>query len=171
MLQEPQHNSLPLEEIIDIRDPAVDVEAVMEQIRASIRQRRIKAEAEGVGLEELEGLSLGQIVSFDHDTYHNLRRLNISYSKTNVGLFLTASRVPVVGALWQKIRRNFHHLVLFYANMVASKQAVFNKYVVHTFASLVKGLVEENERMKVEINALQARVVALETMLEHLEGE
>lgn len=162
----------PLEEIIDIRDPAIDAEAVMKQIRARMRQRRMQAEAEGVDLGLLAGGGDSeQTISFGHATDYNLRRLNASYSKVNVGLVLTASRIPVFGPLWQRIRKNLHHLALFYANMVASKQTVFNKYVVHTFAALIEELVEKNERMTAEMNALKDRVIALETVLEHRESE
>ena len=167
MLQESQHNPEPrLEEIIEIRDPAVDVEAVMNQIRANIRKRRMKAETGDLDLESFAGgLNSGQITSFGHDTDHSLCRLSATYNKINVGLALTASQVPVLGPLWQKVRRSLHHLVLFYVNMAASKQ------VVYMFISLIKGLAEENERMKAEVNTLQARVAALEAVLEHRESE
>jgi len=173
VLQESQHNPEPrLEEIIEIRDPAVDVEAVMNQIRANIRKRRMKAETGDLDLESfVGGLNSGQITSFGHDTDHSLRRLSATYNKINVGLALTASQVPVLGPLWQKVRRSLHHLVLFYVNMAASKQVVFNKQVVYMFISLIKGLAEENERMKAEVNTLQARVAALEAVLEHRESE
>ncbi|MFQ5611937.1 MAG: hypothetical protein ACE5H9_07360 [Anaerolineae bacterium] len=162
----------PLEEIIDIRDPAIDVEAVMARIRAGIRRRRQQAEADGVDLKSFAaGLDVAQAPSLGHETFYNLHRLSASYNKINVGMELTASTLPVVGPLWQKVRRSSHQLVLFYVNKVAGKQVVFNKYVVQALTALVKNLAEENGRMKAELEGLQARIAALEAALERRERE
>ena len=168
MSQESQQEQEPsLEEIIEIRDPAVDVEAVMRQIRANMHQRRLKAEAEGVDLEGFgAGLNVDVADSLSQETRDNLQRLGASYNKTNVGLFLTASRMPLLGFAWQKVRQSLHHLVLFYANRVANKQAVFNRYVVHTLTALIQDLTAGNGRLADQIEALQARVEALEAALE-----
>ena len=158
-----------LNNIIEIRDPAIDAEAIMRRIREAIRQRRAQAEAQGVDYEAfVEGLSRANVgARFDQSLYYDLRRMSVAYDKIGVGLSLTETRIPLVGALVQRVRRGLHQLVIYYVNMLAGQQARFNEYEVRALTTLVKALEDgptpsEMDALRTEVAQLQARIAQLE---------
>jgi ABC-type polysaccharide/polyol phosphate export permease len=68
-----------------------------------------------------------------------------------------ATRIPVLGRLWQLIRGGAHTLVLFYVNRAVSHQTMTNNYLVSVLNRLTV-VVEEQQRT---IAKLQAEVAAL----------
>jgi hypothetical protein len=162
-----------LERIIEIRDPEIDAESIMRQIRRNIRKHRAKAEKQGLDYEAfVEGLYASQVTArFDHSLYYDLRRMSVGYDKIGVGLSLTESRVPLIAPLIQRVRKALHHLVIYYANKLAGQQARFNEYVVRALSGLVKELEkgptsEEVESMRQDVAKLEARIGELEARLE-----
>jgi len=162
-----------LEEIVEIRNPDIDAEAIMRQIRENIRQRRVTAEAQGVNYEAfVEGLYAAQVTArFDHSLYYDLRRMSVGYDKIGVGLSLTESKTPLIAPLIQRIRGGLHHLVIYYVNMLAGQQSRFNEYVVRALTGLVKSLEagptpDEVAALRAEVTRLQERVAALEAKQE-----
>jgi hypothetical protein len=162
-----------LERIIEIRDPEIDAESIMRQIRQNIRKRRAKAEEQGLDYEAfVEGLYASQVTArFDHSLYYDLRRMSVGYDKIGVGLSLTESRVPLIAPLIQRVRKALHHLVIYYTNKLAGQQARFNEYVVRALSALVKELEEgptpeEVESMRQDVAELEARIGELEARLE-----
>lgn len=157
MLQEAfspdDHRDNDLREIIDIRDPALNVDEIIERIETNRRQRHWLAGAAGVERKD---------ISLEKEVNYYLHKLNISHNQIGTGLVLTESQIPVVGSLWQKLRRNVHYLVLFYLNLVTKKQIQVNAYTVQTFTALIKYLVQENNRTKAELKMLQEQVARLE---------
>ena len=154
---------------IEIRDPAIDSEAVMRRIRENIRLRRAEAEAQGVNYEAfVEGLYAAKTTArFGHMLYYDLRRMSVSYDKIGVGLSLTETRMPLVGLLVQRIRGALHQLVIYYVNMLAGQQARFNEYSVRALSTLVKELEvgptpSEVESLRNDLAQLRARISQLE---------
>lgn len=147
------HHDNDLRGIIDIRDPALNVDEIIGRIEANRRQRHWLPGASGVG---------GKDISLEKEVSYYLHKLSISHNQIGTGLVLTESRIPVVGSLWQKMRRSVHYLVLFYLNLVTKKQIQVNAYTVRTFTVLIKYLVQENNRTKAELKMLQERVTRLE---------
>ncbi len=158
-----------LEQILEIRDPQIDAEAVMRQIREAIRKRRAQAEAQGVDYESfVEGLYTSQdSARFDGQVYYDLRRMSLSYNKIGVGLSLTANRLPIIGGMMQRVRAALHHLVLYYVNMMAGQQVAFNEYALRALSALVKDLDSEPRG---EAQALREQVAALEARVQQLEA-
>ena len=155
--------------VLEIRDPAVDAEAIMNEIRARIRQRRAQAEAQGLDYDAfVEGLYAAKTAArFDRELYYDVRRLRLSYNKIAVGLSLTTNRLPVIGPLVQRVRAALHHLVLYYVNMMAGQQMAFNECVVRALSRLVKNLEDEPapsdiKTLREQVNELQMRVQQLE---------
>ncbi len=158
-----------LEEIIEIRDSEIDAEAIMRQIRENIRKRRSDAEAQGLDYEAfVEGLYASpDATRFDRSLYYDLRWMSMGYYKIGVGLSLTESRIPLIGGLVQRVRSALHHLVIFYTNILAGRQARFNEYVVRALTGLIKEL--EQEPTPDEIESLRQEVAELRAQLKQLE--
>jgi len=163
-------NNDDLSKIIEIRDPEIDAEAIMRQIRENIRQRRAQAEGQGLDYEAfVEGLYTSQVTArFDHSLYYDLRRMSVGYDKVGVGLSLTESRIPLIAPLVQRFRKALHHLVIYYVNILAGQQARFNEYVVRALTGLVKEL--EEGPTPTEVEALRQEIAQLQARLEQLEA-
>lgn len=159
-----------LERIIEIRDPEIDAESIMRQIRQKIRERRAKAEEQGLDYEAfVEGLYASQVSArFHHRLYYDLRRMSVGYDKLGVGLSLTESRIPVIAPLVQRVRRALHHLVIYYTNKLAGQQVRFNEYTIRALTGLVKELEEGPTSSTVE--TLQQEVESLRAQVENLEA-
>ncbi len=159
-----------LEEIIEIRDSEIDAEAIMRQIRENIRRRRSDAEAQGLDYEAfVEGLYASpDATRFDRSLYYDLRWMSMGYYKIGVGLSLTESRTPLIAPLVQRVRSALHHLVIFYTNMLAGRQARFNEYVVRALTGVVKSL--EQDPTPGEVESLRQEVAELRAQLEQLQA-
>ncbi len=162
-------NSDDTGETIESRAPEIDAEAIMRQIRESIRKRRVQAEAQGPDHEAfVKGLHASQVTTrLDRSLYDALRRMD-GYDKIGVRLLLTGSSIPLVAPLVQRVRTALHRLVIYYVNMLASQQARFNEHVVRAIMALVKEL-EENP-IPDEVEALQQEIIQLRTQIEHLKA-
>ncbi len=65
-----------------------------------------------------------------------------------------ATRAPVVGGLWQKIRGEMHNLVLFYVNKSVREQSRTNANLVSTLNELTRVIQDQ----QAEIDALRAEI-------------
>ncbi len=155
-----------LSDVIEIRDPEIDAEAIMRQIREGIRKRRAEAEARGLDYDALaSGLPLpGTSTRLDDHLRAELRRMLASHDRIRVGLSLTPSRLPLVAPLVQRIRTALHHLVIYYVNMLAGQQARFNESVARVLVGLVREL--EAAPTAIELEMLRQEVAALRERLE-----
>jgi hypothetical protein len=155
---------------VETRDPEIDAEAIMRQIRENIRRQRAQAEAQGLDREDsVEGLRAPHVTTrFDSDLYEALQRMSVGYDKVGVGLLLTGSTIPLVAPLVQRIRTALHHLVIYYVNILAGQQARFNEYVVRAVTALVKGV--EEDPTPGEVEALRQEVAQLRAQIEQLEA-
>lgn len=65
-----------------------------------------------------------------------------------------ATRAPVVGGLWQRIRGEMHNLVLFYVNKSVREQSRTNANLVSTLNELTRVIQDQ----QAEIDALRAEI-------------
>lgn len=65
-----------------------------------------------------------------------------------------ATRAPVVGGLWQKLRGEMHNLVLFYVNKSVREQSRTNANLVSTLNELTRVIQDQ----QAEIDALRAEI-------------
>ena len=154
-----------LSNVIEIRDPEIDAEAIMRQIRENIRRRRAEAEARGLDYEAL-ALGLpdpGEATRLDRSLHLELRRLLAGSDKIRVGLSLTPSRIPLFAPIVQRARAALHQLVIYYVNMLAGQQARFNESATRVLVGLAKEL--EAGPTPAEVEALRQEVVALKRLL------
>lgn len=158
-----------LEDIIEIRDDQIDVQAVMQQIRANLQKRREAAAAQGVDLDAfVAGLYREDHGHFDAPVYYNLRRANATYDRITVSRYVSPRSTPVVGGLIQRVRGALHDLVIYYVNMLGSKQTLFNEAIVYMQNSLIEGLDKDAEQIAAELAALRTEVQQLRIELAEL---
>ena len=156
-------------DVIDIRDPDIDVEEIMQRIRQRIRERRAQAQARGLDYDRLTDGALdgGPDRHLSGDLYYDLHQARESAETIWVPLSVVGEqRYPrFLTPLLNRVRHAAHHLVLYYVNMLAGRQIVFNRAAV----SAVSGLAEADEKtverllvLEQEVASLRERVAVLE---------
>lgn len=150
-----------LSDLIEIRDPAIDAREVIARIRANIEARH----AAGHRPPTLSSFGLPSPPSTQDATlqYH-LTQANETYNQIWVEVSLApslATQVPILGRLWGLIRKQAHRLVLYYVEMLASKQMSFNEHVVGALNRLAVAQ-EEMAALREEVAELRRLLAALE---------
>jgi hypothetical protein len=151
--------------------PGVDVDAIM----AAIRRSSPSAGSDGVPRTarhpELEEAACpDEPAEGEHNAflYFNLRQVNQSYLKFLVELDLRPSRLdrlPVVGSMWDRLRRHLHSLSIFYVNKVTEPLIALQRQV----AMVLNVLVRRDHERDAELRRLAERVAELEARLAALE--
>ncbi len=160
-----------LEDIIEIRDEQIDVQAVMRQIRANLQQRRAAAAAQGVDFDAfVAGLYQENQGHFAAAVYYNLRRANATYDRITVSRYVSPRSTPFIGGWLQRLRGILHDLVIYYVNMLGSKQTMFNESITYLQNSLIEGLDKDAASTAAELAALRAEVQALRAELAELKA-
>jgi len=152
-------------DLIEIHDPEIDVDEIMQQIRERIHQRYKTLEYSSrvfptFGAAAYPGEP--EDGDFDADLYYHLRKVNDVYTQIGVDLILApspATRIPILGCLWKRIRRGAHNLVLFYIGKLTEKQVTVNRHLVSTL-----------NRMAVQLQAQEEDLKAMRRELERLRG-
>lgn len=160
-------------DLIEIRDPEIDSAAIMQRIRERLEQKR----REGVLVDRRFprfGVALmPEEPAGDHDVelYYHLQRSNDTCADIGVDISLADSpftRMPVVGPVWAKMRRQVHGLIVYYIGLLSRKQARVNTHVVSTMNRLVttmQGQSEEIERLRAELADVSRRLAEAEAEL------
>ena len=148
---------------IEVRDPAVDTDAVMVRLQTKMRERYVM----GKHMSELPDFELPAVPEVQDATlrYH-LERANATYDHVWVDLSLApsiATQLPIVGKLWRLIREQAHRLILYYVDMAVSKQVGFNEHVV--------GAVNRLAAAQQEIAMLRQEVAELRQQLQEKDSQ
>lgn len=148
-------------EQFDLEAAALDTEAIMHEIRSRIRTRRAEALAKGMDWQALaEGLyPLPPGATLSRELYEAIRHLELGYDKISVEMYLTETRLPLIGSLAHRLRAALHQLVLFYVNRLAAKETRVHEETTHALATLVRDL-------EAEIRDLRDRIAVLEVSQE-----
>lgn len=152
------------DDLIEIRDPEIDADAIMAEIRSRIRERRREA-----GNDERSFPTFGAAtpypgvpdeVSPEAGLYYHLWLVNQTYNQVETAPLLAASaatQLPLLGTLWKLIREQAHQLVLFYVNRFVSQQTNVNRHLVSVANELTREIQEQREQLR----ALQEEVARL----------
>jgi hypothetical protein len=119
-------------------EPTVDVEAIMQEIRAEILAQR----AGGPGADPIVATS-GE--RFSPAFYEHLYQAGLVYDQLKPDLFVSRSRIPLIGPLLERMRQKIHELVLFYVNQVAADQIRMNTHLLRALSVLAEDLEQERE--------------------------
>ena len=113
-------------------EPDVDVEAIMQEIRAKILAQQAQLPGKGETLVAVDGKR------FSPEFYEHLYQANLAHNRMGVDLQVTRMRTPLVGPLLERLRRTVHQLVLFYVNQVAAQQREVNAHLLQALSLLAK---------------------------------
>jgi len=111
----------------------IDVEAIMQQIRAYIVARKMAADDSLKSARHFDG-------PLAPDLYEALYHATMTYDQLKVPEMVTESSIPFFGRWLMAVRRQFHNLVRFYVKQVAARQIAFNKHLVTLAGEMVKEL-------------------------------
>ncbi|MBI4787804.1 MAG: hypothetical protein HY782_12230 [Chloroflexi bacterium] len=159
-----------VQQVIEIRDPEINVEETMSRIRARIRERRAQAEAKGLDYDRLagEGLPAVGAGSLGADFYYDLHQIRTNAESIWVSLAMRDRRIPVLNPLLYRIEKLLHRLALKYVNLLAGRQVVFNRATASVMSGMAHALEQNDARAKAlekDVSALQARLAKLEQTL------
>ncbi|MCU0507109.1 MAG: hypothetical protein MUC34_01700 [Anaerolineae bacterium] len=134
-------------------DPAApDVESIMRQVRAHL--------GESAGRPQRVART-GQVEP-DPRFVDRLREAEASVAAMVTGPQLTPAGVPVIGGLLDRVRLEFHRLVVYYLSRFAQAQGRFNRETVTAVEALATA--------EARVAALEAQVASLEARLAALEA-
>ena len=101
--------------------------------------------------------------------FHHLRQANLLVTEIETEPNLAdsaATRVPILGPLWKRVRQEAHHLVLFYVNRLAAGQNQVNAQLIGSMNELTR----QNLDLQRQVAELQSRLQRLEPKAKE-EGE
>jgi hypothetical protein len=156
---------------IEILAPEVNREEVIAELENRIQQRRLQAQAEGWDYDHLvkgQAEDLSGSGRFGPDLCYDLYQAGRSADAIGVSLSLKESRVPVLGRLFIRLRRELHNLSVYYVNILARQQAVFNRAVLKILSQWIDELDESPQQvatLEAELSSLRQRIDALEALL------
>jgi hypothetical protein len=122
----------------------INIEEIMQQIRAEIRGRRVGRLAEQ-----------GVIVADDNlrlppEFYEHLCQVEEAQHQVSGQLRLSPGGPFLIGPVLQWLRRQFHELVLFYVNESAARQIEVNRHLLQAIAVLSREVERLPDRAEVE---------------------
>ena len=141
----------------------IKIEDLLARIQAYLDTRQGTTQPGG------RGVSIRPRGAFSAEVYERLEEAEVIAEAVHVTPFLTPVHLPIVGALWQRIRGAAHDLAIFYVNRLAGAQAAFNREVVAGWAALVDDLdrggransADDLASLRAEVAALRDQVAAL----------
>ena len=143
------------DDFIEIYDPEIDLSRIIEEIQERIRRRRKELGYPRPIFPVFGAASYpGEPKDDDYDIelYFHLRRANEIYHQIDVEPLIIPSirsSIPILGPLWERIRREAHNLVLFYVNKLAQRQTRVNRHMVSTLNRLIIQIQEQQRRIRV----------------------
>ncbi len=162
-----ESNNLPTNNLIEINDPQIDPDQIMAEIRRHIQKRR-----QELGYEPQRFISYGgaqfpgrpEDLPYDPDFYNHLEMANKLYLEVETEIDLqpsAATRVPILGRLWQFIREQAHNLSIYYVNRAVVHQTHVDREIIGVLNKLAVINREQQRKMvklQEEIETLRAQI-------------
>lgn len=120
-------------------EPEVNVEEIMQQIRAEILAQR----AAQTGQPPVVSVSGRR---FSPAFYEHLYQAGLAYDQIKPRIFVSKVPIPLIGPLIEWARRKVHELVLFYLNQMAAEQMKVNTHLLRALSVLGEDLEREQAR-------------------------
>jgi hypothetical protein len=163
----PKQDTPDLAAIIEIENSEINVDQIMERIRADAQRLRAQY-GDGSDLPTYRPTSAGDAAGADLDQH--LRRAQATYDKLYVEMIVTRRNWLSDFPPFAIVRRALHGLILFYVNALASKQTLFNTPVIHALNRLAERQntqISKNDLVTLQdtIHQLEQRVNTLEEQL------
>lgn len=123
----------------DSETDSVDIEAIMQQIRQQILEKKQAAGGDDVPRIPVQGERLPPAF------YEHLYYAGMAYDQIGVKMNVTTVSLPVVGKLIETVRTKIHELVLYYLNQTAAQQIKVNHHLLQALSILSEELERERE--------------------------
>lgn len=155
-------SNLPPDDLIEIHDPQIDPAGIMQTIRSRIQQRRAEMGYARHSFPTFGSASSAypgepEDLEYDPNLYHHLRAANAMFAQAETKSILAdspATRIPVLGGIWKRVRQEAHNLVLFYLNRSIAHQINVNRNLV----AVLNHLTAISQQQQREIAALKAKL-------------
>jgi len=157
-----------LAEVIEIKDPEIDVAIIMEKIRQGIERHR-PLYTEDVFFPSFRDSITSGVEQLGREFNYELQEAVACHDRAWVSLQVFPVRLPILGSFLTKVKRELHNLVVFYVNRLAAKQTSFNTHSVRALASLSEVVGRNASAMDLE--QLRQEVQRLKEKVDRLEGE
>ncbi len=142
-----------------------DTEMTSAELEAEVR-RRVQKRREALGQVQPKFPAFGTLspapeVRLNNPALaHHLRQLNQLDPVPTAPVLASspATQVPLLGNLWQLVRKQFHELILFYVNRSTGYETKVDNHIISTLNELtrvVQAQQDEIERLQEEIRALE----------------
>lgn len=156
-----------VKQVIEIRDPEINVEEIMNRIRERIRQRREQAQREGLDYDRLvEGDLPHTVGKLPGDLYYELHQACTTADAIGVSLAMRDRRFPVLNSLLFRVENLLHQLVVKYVNQLAGHQITFNRSTAQVLSGYARALEERETRLE----SLEQQVKELGEKLSRMQG-
>jgi hypothetical protein len=154
---------MKLDDIVEISDPDIDVEEIMDCIRQRLETRQKQAEALGQDYSHLPDEAGGPSAGVGPaELYGQLHQLGQSTDGLRVSPVVTDWHVPLLNGPINRAKNQLHILVLMYVNTLAGRQIAVNRLTYQACLSLAN----LNQANQVRIEALEQQVADLRERLE-----
>ena len=151
-LRENHNNQL---ETMTTSPPDINVEEIMQQIRAEILAQR----AAQTGSEPIVS---AQGKRFSPEFYEHLYQAGLAYDQIKPPMLVTKINIPIIGTLVEKVRTKLHELVLFYVNQVAVQQIQVNTHLLKALNVLSAELEREAEARNIAAQNIAAQEITVQ---------
>jgi len=150
------------EEVVEISDPEINVEEIMDCIRQRLQARQAQAEARGQDYARLvDGAELAGQAGAAAELQGPLHQLRQSADGLRLSPAVTDWRLPIINGPVNRAKNALHNLVLMYVNMLAARQIAVNRLISQTLMNLASAQQADHGR----IEALEKEVAALREQL------
>jgi hypothetical protein len=122
----------------------INIEEIMQQIRAEIRGRRIQQLVEQGVITDNKSRRLPP------EFYEHLYHAEEAHQRAQGGLRLSQGGFPLIAPALQWLRRKFHELVLFYVNESAARQIEVQRHLIQAVTILSQELERLPDRAEFE---------------------
>lgn len=155
------------EPVVEIKDPYIDTEEILECVQDRLRQRRAQAQTQGLDYDQLikRGKSALEDKYLSSETLEGLDRLHSSAEGMLVPLVMRKRGFPLFDSVLFSLENLLHKLVLKYLNRMAGRQIVFNLSASQMISDMTHRQAEDRRYTE----ALEQRLMELEERLPKLE--
>ncbi len=145
-----------MEETFEIKDTDINVEELMEEIRANIEKKKREGILSSEKLAEAEKLKIGDTPEHADFTRHYIKtaevlcNIDIEHYKFGIPPFLNR---PILGHIVLAVKEFIRRFLRFHTRGVFNQQIDFNRHIVQ----LVKGLYDRIVELEKEISILKRK--------------
>jgi hypothetical protein len=166
-----RNQAMLTEQETEIESSSPNIDAIMAEIRGRAQSHREGSAYQPDEFPDLEEMTCPTEPSDDQHSpllYFHLRQVNQSFIVFQIGLDLRPSgldRLPVIGPVWDNLRRHLHSLSVFYVNKVAEPLISFNRHIV----TILNIMTHQAQKRDAELADLKRRIAELEARLADVE--